>query len=106
MAVSRSYAQSGNETIGEQMSEHELSEEENATIQEISHELLDVLDGMPSREALMALSFVLCETICSTAPSLGAAISASTAISLSMIQNISAYNGAGMCRWNEEHIVQ
>jgi hypothetical protein len=45
------------------MSEHELSEEENATIQEISHELLEVLDGMPSREALMALSFVLCETL-------------------------------------------
>ena len=106
MAVSRSYAQGRNEAIGEKMLEHVLTEEEDSAVQEISDELLDVLDGAPTREAIMALTFVLCESICNTAPSLGAAMNASTAISLSLIQSISAYNKAGICRWNEEHTVQ
>jgi len=106
MAVSRSYAQSRNETIEDQMLDHELSEEEDAVIQEINSELLEALDGYPTRESLISLSYVLCEVICMSAPSLGSAMSASAAISLAVLQSIAECNKVGLCNWNEKPNLQ
>ena len=88
------------------MENMELSEEENEIIKEISMDILDLLDGNPTRESLMALSFVLCETICNTAPNFPSAMNAATALSLSLMQSISRYHEEGICRWNEEPFVQ
>jgi hypothetical protein len=88
------------------MENMELSEEENEIIKNISMDILNLLDGNPTRETLMALSFVLCETICNTAPDLASAMNAATALSLSLMQSISSYNEEGICRWNEEPFVQ
>lgn len=88
------------------MENMELSEEENEIIKGISMDILDLLDGNPTRETLMALSFVLCETICNTAPNFPSAMNAATALSLSLMQSISSYHEEGICRWNEEPFVQ
>ena len=88
------------------MFEGQGTPEEEQLVHDIGIEMLEMLNGNPTKESLMALSCVICEIICSTAPNYDEAKNAAAAVALTLAESIIQWNTEGLCRWNEKKSIQ
>jgi hypothetical protein len=88
------------------MENDETLEEVGAVIQELAEEITDMLEGYPTRESLMALSWAIVEVLTETAPNREEAFNVGKTIAMAILSGIVECDDNQLCRWHEEQQLQ